>query len=102
MLDNYLKRIEQTNPDALPGLVHGVKGYPRLRKLKIGGRLRLRPLLCKGPCDMDNEITLLIGAIEKDWEFIPVNAREMADARRLEILQDPTRRRRYFSDSDTD
>jgi hypothetical protein len=52
----------------------------------------LRPMLCRGPIDMDREFTFLLGAIEKGG-VLDVDAME-AEARRQEILADPENRRR--------
>ncbi len=50
LLDQALDRLEQANAEALPGLLAGTKkGYPHVRKLQLGGKVRLRPLLCTGP-----------------------------------------------------
>jgi hypothetical protein len=94
MLNRRLKALEdETERDLLPGLIDGpIRGYPHIYKLRIGGRVRLRPLLCKGPIDPDNELTLLIGATERDWMFDPEDAPQIAEERRLEILSDYRRR----------
>jgi hypothetical protein len=61
-------------------------------KLKVHGQRMLRPMLCRGPIDMDWEFTFLIGAIEKGG-VLDVDALD-AEARRQEILADPKNRRR--------
>jgi hypothetical protein len=40
-------------------------------KLIIKADIMLRPMLCKGPFDMEREITLLIGAKEIQWKLTP-------------------------------
>ena len=94
MLNRKLKALEdETEPGLLPGLVDGpIRGYPHIYKLKIGGKVRLRPLLCKGPIDNDTELTLLFGATERDWKFVPENAPALAEDRRQEIIRDSRRR----------
>src|SRR5437879_4954149 len=85
-LDNDLKRIEQVGLDALPGLIVGpLRGYRHLYKLSIGGKIRLRPILCKGPQDKNGEITLLLGAVERDGTLVPADALEKAERRRQQI-----------------
>ncbi len=59
-------------------------------KLVIHGDRMLRPMLCRGPIDMDGEFTMLIGAIEVGGK-LNVDATE-AEARRQEILKDSKRR----------
>ena len=94
MLNRRLKALEdETERGLMPGLIDGpIKGYPHIYKLKIGGKVRLRPLLCKGPIDPDTELTLLFGATERDWKFDPEDAPVIAETRRLEILSDGRRR----------
>ncbi len=95
MFDSKVKAIQQVGADALPRLIHGpLPGYPHLWKLKIGGKVRLRPIACKGPEDRENEITILLGATERDWQ-LPANACKKAEDRRLEVENDLGRRRRY-------
>jgi hypothetical protein len=60
-------------------------------KLKVHGDKQLRPMLCRGPIDMDGEFTFLIGAIEKGG-VLDVDALD-AEARRQAIIADPHGRR---------
>src|ERR1700693_398179 len=78
------------NPELPPGLLVGpLKGYPQLRILKIKGDVQLRPFLCKGSADKDHEFTLLFGALEKDWKYIPPNAWDLAEANRVNLERNP-------------
>jgi len=61
-------------------------------KLIIHGQRMLRPMLCRGPVDMDGEFTMLIGAIEKDG-VLDVDATD-AEVRRQRIIADPNNTRR--------
>lgn len=94
MLNRKLKALEdETERGLLPGLIDGpLKGHPHIYKLRLGGRVRLRPMLCKGPVNNDTELTLLIGATERDSKFDPINAPVLAVARRDEIINDIKRR----------
>lgn len=85
-------------PNLPPGLLAGPiksKRNPRMQshvyKLKIHGDKMLRPMLCKGPLDMNTEYTILIGAIEVNSK-LDVDA-EDAEIRRNEIIDNPDRRR---------
>jgi hypothetical protein len=87
--------------DLPPGLLAGPiasKKQPKklkpshIYKLIVHGQRMLRPMLCRGPVDMDNEFTFLIGAIEKDG-VLDVDAID-AEARRQEVIADPENRRR--------
>jgi hypothetical protein len=59
-------------------------------KLKVRGEKALRPLLCKGPLDMDGEFTFLLGAIEVNSQLD--EDAEDAEARRSIVIADPSRR----------
>ena len=85
--------------DLPPGLLAGPikskrepKKQSHIYKLIIHGQRMLRPMLCRGPVDMDGEFTMLIGAIEKDG-VLDVDAMD-AEARRQEIISDPHNLRR--------
>lgn len=66
---------------------------PGILKLRIKGNVQLRPMLCKGPIDVDKEFSLLVGAIEVGGKLKPKNADVIADGRREEIRRDPDHRR---------
>jgi len=86
--------------DLLPGILAGPiksKRQPKkfqshIYKLIIHGQRMLRPMLCKGPLDMDCEFTFLIGAIETGG-ILDVDALD-AEKRRQEVIADPQNRRR--------
>ena len=86
--------------DLLPGLLAGPIASKKKRdklqshiyKLVIHGQRMLRPMLCRGPVDMENEFTMLIGAIEVGG-VLNVDVAE-AEARRLEVVANPAETRR--------
>ena len=94
MLNRKLRALQDDDERGLvPGLIEGpIKHHRHIYKLKAGGKVRLRPLLCKGPVDNDSELTLLIGATERDYVFDPPDAPDRADIRRGEIINDNRRR----------
>ena len=100
-IDEKIDSLATVGPEALPGLIAGplsIKGkgkFSHIYKLQMGGKVRLRPLLCRGTKDLDAELTLLVGATERGGEFAPLNAPEKADLRRKEILNDDTYRQPY-------
>ena len=57
------------------------------------GHVQLRPMVCYGPF-MDTEVTMLVGAIEKDFRLTPKNCKTEAQENREIVIQDRTRRRR--------
>lgn len=46
-----------------------------------------------GSPNYNKEFTLLYGAIEKDTKYIPRDAPEQAESRRLKVVADPDNRR---------
>ena len=69
--------------------VAGTSGnYNHIYKLIVKSQRMLRPMLCRGPRDMRAEITLLCGAIEKDFELHPAGAASQPDKYRLQLETD--------------
>jgi hypothetical protein len=84
-------------PELPPGLLAGPIKSKRNRKLQshtykliVHGDKMLRPMLCKGPIDMEGEYTILLGAIEVNFELD--QDVEDAEFRRAEIIADKNRR----------
>ena len=86
---DMLRREPELPPQLLAGPLEGKPIY----KLRINGRVALRPMLCKGPINNDSEFTLLMGATEKDRVLIPGDAIDQAADRRAEVIANPGRRR---------
>jgi hypothetical protein len=89
--------LEKSGPDLGPQLLAGPiksknnkKMVSHIYKLRMNGDWALRPLLCKGPIDMDREYTLLLGAIEVN-SVLDTDA-EDAEAIRSAILADENKR----------
>ena len=61
-------------------------------KLRVKGKVQLRPMLCKGPVNKEHEFTLLIGATERDSKFVPRKSDEKANNRKKIIIENPKRR----------
>ncbi len=97
LLDLHMRQLKRvTDPNHLPGLFFGArKRAPHIIKIKIGGKIRLRPMVCRGPMDSNREVTILFPAVERNGKLVPLDAPEIAERRRQEILADPRRRRRY-------
>jgi hypothetical protein len=89
--------FERGGPNLSPGLISDGPVAKNIYKMKIKGNkghVQLRPMLCYGPFEPEAEITLLVGAIEKDRELIPRTCKADAQENRKILLADPTRRRR--------
>ncbi|MEQ1637813.1 MAG: hypothetical protein ABL903_14105 [Methylococcales bacterium] len=81
--------------------LHGSELFPHvltdtptsgIQKLRVKGKVQLRPMLCKGPIDNEKEYTLLIGAMERDSKLVPDKADQIANERKQTIIKNFTRR----------
>lgn len=80
----------------MPGLIAGpIKHMPNIYKLQVGGKVRLRPLLCRGPVNKNAELTFLVGATERDGLFHPPGVKALAEERLKKLIADPKLRKRY-------
>ena len=66
---------------------------PGILKIRVHGKVQLRPLLCRGPIHNDSEFTLLVGAIEKGSELKPNGVLALAVTHKQEVAKDPANRR---------
>lgn len=90
-LRSKLDMLTQFGMDLLPQLLAGT-GVPHIYKLKVHGNIQLRPMLCRGPFNNDEEFTILLGAVEVNWVLEPQGAAELAAQIREEIIRDSRRR----------
>ena len=95
MLDQKIDLLKEHAPELPPGLLSsGPIDGGHIYKLKIHGPVMLRPLLCKGPFRMNEEYTLLQGAIERDDVLPPRDIAQAQENRRI-VIGDASRRRLY-------
>lgn len=90
-LNQKLDMLERIGFDTAYHLafVAGTSGsFNQIFKLIVKSQRMLRPMLCRGPADMHAEVTLLCGAIEKDFQLVPATAAEQADRHRRNIIAD--------------
>lgn len=91
-LNQKLDMLRLNGFDLHPNLLAGpIKKQKQIYKLVIHGQRMLRPMLCKGPFQMDSEFTLLLGAIEVN--FVLDNDPQDATANREILLRDSGRRK---------
>ena len=90
-LDQKLDMLQQVGNELPPKLLAD-SGVRHIKKLRINGRVALRPMLCKGPIENDQEFTLLCGAQERDRRLIPPDAVQQAALNRHIVIEDPERR----------
>lgn len=86
--------LEQSGPDMLTGFITETPVAPGIYKMKIKGNKgmkQLRPMCCRGPFG-PNEYTILVGAVEKDNNLDPDDAKARAQANLKALREDPTRR----------
>jgi hypothetical protein len=90
-LNQKLDMLALNGMDLAPHLLAGpIKRTGHIYKLVIHADVMLRPMLCKGPFEMDQEFTLLLGAIEKQSKLVPDPA--YAVENREILLKDRKRR----------
>lgn len=91
-LRSKLDMLEQNGDGLFPELLSATN-TPGILKLRIKGKVQLRPMLCRGPVSVGQEYTLLLGAIEVGGELDPVLADAIAMQHKEAVLAAPTTRR---------
>ena len=71
---------------------------PGIQKIRVQGNPKLRPLVCKGPQNIQTEYTILLGAKEVGSAWNPVDAPETANGNKQSLTADKTRRVRHEKD----
>jgi hypothetical protein len=77
------------------GLIPGIlspTGIPSIFKMKIHGKVQLRPMLCEGPGRGEEAFTLLLGAYEVSDDYVPIGAPLIASRMRESLIKDMRRR----------
>jgi hypothetical protein len=91
-LNAKLDMLQFKGMGLFPELLSGTD-TPGIMKLRIKGNVQLRPMLCKGPVDVNTEFTLLMGATEVGGKLKPKNADAVAGGLKNEVRNDPDHRR---------
>jgi hypothetical protein len=90
-LDQKLNMLAISGMELPPKLLVGpIAKTGNIYKLRIFADVMLRPMLCKGPFDMNREFTLLLGAVEIQSKLKPDPKRAIEN---LNILVKDERRR---------
>lgn len=90
-LDSKIDMLAVSGMHLPTGLLAGpINKTKHIYKLKIYADIMLRPMFCKGPFNMDDEFTLLTGAVETQGKLIPDPA--VAVVNRAVLLADRKRR----------
>jgi hypothetical protein len=90
-LNARLDMLENKGSDLFPQILTGTD-TAGIQKLRVRGKIELRPMVCTGPINHKKEFTLLVGAIEKQGKLEPKKADQIADKRKKEVIKDKTRR----------
>ncbi len=93
-LNSRIDALAMHGTDLIPGLV-APTGTASIFKLKIHGKVQLRPMLCEGPGRDEEAFTFLLGAIEVSWEYDPQGAPEVAAGLRENLIRNPKWRRNH-------
>ena len=94
VLDQKLDRLSQIDFGLARGtnLLHGpVNKKLHIYKIRAMGDKAMRPLLCRGPLAVEEEYTLLEGALERDGKWDPRDAPDRAAAN-WDVCRKPGRR----------
>jgi hypothetical protein len=90
-LNQRLDSLSIHGPGLIPGILSPT-GVPSILKLKIHGKVQLRPLLCEGPGRSEEAFTLLLGAFEVSDDYVPLGAPYIAAQMRESLIRDMRRR----------
>jgi hypothetical protein len=90
-LNQRLDSLSLHGPELIPGILSPT-GVQSIFKLKIHGQVQLRPMLCEGPGRSEMAFTLLLGAFEVSWKYVPEGAPELAAKLREALTRDIRRR----------
>lgn len=89
-LDEKLTKLELYGQSLYPQLLTD-SPVPGIQKLRItAGNVQLRPLLCRGPINIRQEYTLLMGAKEIGSEWSPKDAPKTANSKRQLVITSPS------------
>ena len=88
-LNQRVDSLELHGTDLIPGIV-APTGVASVFKLKIHGKVQLRPMLCEGPGALT--FTFLIGAKEVQDAYDPPGAPETAGEYRKDLFANPETR----------
>jgi len=90
-LNHRLDSLAMHGPELIPGILSPT-GTASILKLKIHGKVQLRPLLCEGPGRDEEAFTLLLGAFEVSDDYVPMGAPLFASRMRESLVKDMRRR----------
>ncbi len=91
-LDVKINILAQAGDQLPPKLVQNTKSK-HIMEIAVNSRtVALRPMLCRGPSNMQEEFTFLFGATERDRKYTPADALERANKNRDDLIARPGNR----------
>jgi hypothetical protein len=91
-LDVKINILAQAGDHLPPKLVQNTKSK-HILEIAVNSRpLALRPMLCRGTSNMQDEFTFLFGATEKNSKYIPSDALRRANENRDDLIANPGNR----------
>lgn len=87
-LDMLIQHGSGLRPQTLAGT-----DMPGISKIRVHGKVQLRPLLCEGPIAVGDEFTLLCGATEIGSKLYPKGVLDTASTRKQQVIASPDTRR---------
>lgn len=91
-LNEKIDKLERHGDELHPHMLTDTH-VPGIKKLRVQGNVKLRPLLCNGPVSVRTEYTLLMGAKEVGGKWVPKGAPDSADALKSAVSHEPKKRR---------
>lgn len=92
-LNEMLDKLQMHGDALRPQMMTGTS-EPGISKLRIHGKVQLRPLLCCGPVHIKLEFTLLCGAKEVGGVLVPKGVEGVAATRKLVVKANHEKRRK--------
>ena len=92
-LDSKVDMLTIAGDQLPPGLLQNTR-CRHIMELAVNGQVALRPMLCRGPgpFSVQSEFTFLCGAVERDVKYVPLDAPEKGEVRRLDLLANGDKR----------
>jgi hypothetical protein len=104
-LDSKIDLLERAGDTLPPKLLHSIRRHKTIMHLVVNGEVALRPMLCRGPFNMQKEFTFLFGTAERDRKFAQRDAPERAERNRQDLISNPQNRckhERFGKEDQTD
>lgn len=90
-LNAKIDALAMYGADLIPGILSPT-GTQSIFKLRVQGRVKLRPMVCEGPSHGEPAFTFLLGAKEISWNYEPSDALKRAAEIRADLIAHPERR----------